>query len=79
MVARRTLKDGTVLVAVAGDDLVRVVVRRAARVTRRLSFTQSFSTAPPAGTEIGSVTFRADGVSLGSVRLFARRVPAETP
>ena len=79
VVARRTLKDGTVLVAVAGDDLVRVVVRRAARVTRRLSFTQSLTTAPPAGTEIGSVTFRADGVSLGSVRLFSRRIPAEMP
>ena len=29
VVARRRLADGTVLVAVAGDDLVRVVVRRA--------------------------------------------------
>ena len=79
VVARRTLGDGTVLVAVAGDSLVRVVMRRAARVTRRLSFAQSFATAPPAGTEIGSATFRADGVSLGSVRLFARRVPSGTP
>jgi serine-type D-Ala-D-Ala carboxypeptidase (penicillin-binding protein 5/6) len=79
VVARRTLADGTVLVAVAGDDLVRVVVRRAARVTHRLSLTGTFPTAPPAGAEIGSVKFRADGVSLGAVRLFARRVPADAP
>jgi D-alanyl-D-alanine carboxypeptidase (penicillin-binding protein 5/6) len=79
VVARHTLADGTVLVAVAGEDLVRVVIRRAARVTRKLSLAQQFSTAPPAGTEIGSVVYRADGVSLGSVRLFARRVPSGTP
>jgi D-alanyl-D-alanine carboxypeptidase (penicillin-binding protein 5/6) len=78
-VARRTLKDGTALVAVAGDDLLRVAMRRGARVTRRLNFSQSFSTAPAAGTEIGSATFRADGVALGSVRLYERRVPAATP
>lgn len=79
VVARRTLGDGTVLVAVAGEDLVRVVVRRAAHVTRKLSFSRSFSSAPPAGTEIGSATFRADGVALGSVRLLARRVPPRMP
>jgi serine-type D-Ala-D-Ala carboxypeptidase (penicillin-binding protein 5/6) len=79
VVARRALADGTVLVAVAGDDLVGVVMRRAARAIRRLSLAQSFATAPPAGTEVGSATYLADGVSLGSVRVFAKRVPAETP
>lgn len=75
VVARRTLLDGTSLICVAGDSLTRIVVRRRATVKKIVSVAPGLVTAPSPGTWVGTVSYRADGVPLGTVDLFARRLP----
>ena len=76
VVARRTLPDGSVLVCRAGDSLTGVVVRRRATVRRTFALVSGLTTAPAPGTYVGTVSYRADGESLGAVDLYARRLPA---
>lgn len=76
VVARRTMPDGSALTCVAGESLADVVVRKRATVARRISLVSGLSTAPAAGTYVGTATYRADGVSLGTVDLYATALPA---
>lgn len=72
-----TSGDEVALVPVAGGGEVRVtakstltrVVRSAAAVRTELVLPAAFEAVPPDGTVVGSVTYRADGVTLGTVRL----------
>ncbi len=72
-----TAGDKLVTVPIVGGGEVRVaarttltaVVRSAAPVQRTLTLPARFAAEPPAGTIVGSATFTADGVRLGTVRL----------
>ena len=79
VVSRRTMPDDSVLTCVAGESLAGVVVRKRAAVTRTVSLTPGLATAPAAGTYVGTATYRADGVSLGTVDLYATSLPATSP
>jgi hypothetical protein len=54
-------------------------VRKRATIARRVSLVSGLSTAPAAGTYVGTATYRADGESLGTVDLYATALPASSP
>jgi serine-type D-Ala-D-Ala carboxypeptidase (penicillin-binding protein 5/6) len=68
-------------VQVAAEAGLTAVVRKAAEVTRTLTLPARFAERPADGAAVGSVVLRADGVSLGMVRLVvvAEQPPAVTP
>lgn len=70
LVTEVQLDGGGEVRAVAASSLTRVV-RRDATVKVVLSVPTSLSTVPPAGTKIGTVTYRADGAKIGMVNLIA--------
>jgi serine-type D-Ala-D-Ala carboxypeptidase (penicillin-binding protein 5/6) len=74
-VTRRTLSDGTRLVCLAGDSLTGIVVRRQASMKKTVSLTPGLATAPQPGTLVGTATYRADGETLGTVDVYAQRLP----
>lgn len=84
-----TAGDEVALVPVAGGGEVHVVadstltrvVRSAAAVRTELVLPAAFDAVPPDGTVVGSVTYRADGVRLGTVGLvvFTPAPPSEEP
>jgi len=64
-------------VHVAARGALRAVVRSAAGIRRTLDLPARFARAPSAGRVVGSATFRADGVVLGTVKLVVAAPPAE--
>jgi D-alanyl-D-alanine carboxypeptidase len=76
VVARRRLADGSALTCVAGGALSGVVVRRAATVKRTVTLVAGLATVPEPATYVGTATYRADGVVLGVVDLYATSLPA---
>ena len=56
-------------VQVAAKTTLKAVVRRAVRASRSLVLPSGFAERPDDGAAIGSVSYRADGVALGKVRL----------
>ncbi len=64
-------------VQVAAKTTLTAVVRKAARAGRSLTLPARFAELPEDGAVVGSVSFRADGVVLGTVRLVV--VPEVSP
>ena len=64
-------------VQVAAKTTLTAVVRKAARASRSLTLPARFAERPEDGAVVGSVSFRADGVALGTVRLVV--VPEVSP
>jgi D-alanyl-D-alanine carboxypeptidase len=62
-------------VRVAAKTTLTAVVRSAAPVRPTFTLPASFSVRPADGTVVGNVTYRADGVKLGTVRLVAAPDP----
>jgi D-alanyl-D-alanine carboxypeptidase (penicillin-binding protein 5/6) len=77
VVRRVPVDDGTKLDVVAQTTLS-PVVRSAATVVRKVTLPSSLRTAPPAGTVLGTATYSADGIVLGTVKLVVA-APAPTP
>ena len=69
---------GTAVILSAASPLS-AVVRRGAAVTRRLDVPRSFASAPSTGTDVGSVTYVSDGLTLGTVRLLVAGVTPSSP
>jgi serine-type D-Ala-D-Ala carboxypeptidase (penicillin-binding protein 5/6) len=63
-------------VQIAAEAGLTAVVRKAAKVTRTLTLPARFAERPADGAAVGTAAYRADGVSLGQVRLV---VVAEQP
>lgn len=79
MVRRVPVGDGTKLDAVAQSTLS-PVVRSAATIVRKVTLPSSLRAAPPPGTVLGTATYSADGVVLGTVKLVvAARSPTPSP
>jgi D-alanyl-D-alanine carboxypeptidase len=80
---RIPVKDGTKAEAVALTTLS-PVVRSAAAIVRAVKLPSGLRTAPAPGTVLGTATYSADGVVLGTVKLVAPRLappldPTPTP
>ena len=58
-------------VTLAAATSLTAVVRKDAAVQKRFDLPASFGRLPAAGRDVGSVTYWADGVRLGTVRLVA--------
>ena len=79
MVAELAVAGGDPVAAVAAQDLS-AVVRTAATVTPVLRLpAQPLPGRPEDGDRLGSVTYRSDGLVLGTVDLLAAPVPAASP
>jgi len=76
VVARQTMPDASVLTCVAGGALADIVVRKGAAVKRTVALAPGLTAAPSPGTYVGTVSYRADGESLGVVDLYATAPPA---
>jgi D-alanyl-D-alanine carboxypeptidase (penicillin-binding protein 5/6) len=80
VVAELAVSGDTPVAAVAKSSLS-AVVRKAAKVTHvlRLLQPEPLLMRPAAGTTLGTVTYRSDGVVLGRVELLAATIPAASP
>lgn len=78
VVATVPLESGGAVRCVAADSLVRVV-RSAARLRLRTTLPVSYATLPADDSVLGRVTYRSDGLDLGSVRLLAGGLVSQSP